>query len=83
LNGTPESISAADAPIIAGMSGSISGSTGHHRRDHLHFVVEAVGKERTDRPVDQPRGQRLLLGRPASRLKKPPGILPAAYVFSW
>jgi hypothetical protein len=27
LNGTPDSISAAEAPIIAGMSGSISGST--------------------------------------------------------
>jgi hypothetical protein len=27
LNGTPDKLSAADAPIIAGMSGSISGST--------------------------------------------------------
>ena len=41
-----------------------------HRRDDLHFVVEAVRKERTDRPVDEARSQRLLLGRTALTLEE-------------
>ena len=34
----------------------------HHRRDDLHFVVEAVRKKRPNRPVDQARGQCFLFG---------------------
>jgi hypothetical protein len=64
---------AADAPIIAGTSGSISGSTDITVAMTLHLVVEAVGEQRPDRSVDEPRGQRPSLGRP-SRLKKPPGM---------
>ncbi len=35
----------------------------HHRRDDLHVVVEAVGKQRAQRAVDEPRRQRLLFRR--------------------
>ncbi len=42
----------------------------HHRRDYLYFVVEAVGKQRPDRPVDQARGQRFLFGRSAFTLEE-------------
>ena len=35
---------------------------------HLHFVEIAGGEERTDGPVDQPRGQDFLGGRPAFAL---------------
>src|SRR5439155_26135082 len=37
--------------------------TGDHEADHLHFVAEPVGEEWSDRPIDQTRGQRLLLDR--------------------
>jgi hypothetical protein len=44
----------------------------------LHFVEEAVREQRADRAVDQAAGQGFqFAGRP-SRLKKLPGILPAA-----
>jgi hypothetical protein len=42
-----------------------------HRGDDLDFVVEAVREERADRAVDEARGQRLLLGRPAFALEEP------------
>ncbi len=65
--------SAADAPMRAGMSGSISGFKRQHRYDDLYFVVEALWKQRSDRPVDQPRGQCLLLGRTAFALEEAAG----------
>ena len=37
--------------------------------DHLGIAAPAVGEQRPDRPVDQPRGQRLLFGRPALALE--------------
>jgi len=40
------------------------------RRDDLHLVIEAVREERTDRAVDEARGQRLFLGRPAFALEE-------------
>jgi hypothetical protein len=55
----------------------------HDGRDDLHVVVEAVREERTDRPVDQARGQRLLLRGAAFAAEEAAGILPAANVFSW
>jgi hypothetical protein len=42
------------------------------RRDDLDLVVEALGKQRPQRPVDQARGERLLFGRPAFTLEEPP-----------
>ena len=47
----------------------------HDGRDDLHFVVEAVGKQRADRAVDQPAGQNLLLGGPAFAPEKAAGNL--------
>src|SRR6185436_4529822 len=41
-----------------------------YRRDDLHFVIEAVRKQRPDRAVDEPRGQRLLLGGTALALEE-------------
>ena len=39
-------------------------------RDDLNLVVEAVREQRTDRAVDEPRGQRLFLRRPAFALEE-------------
>ena len=47
----------------------------HHRRDDLHFVVEAIGKQRPDRTVDQARRQRFLFRRPAFTLEEAAGDL--------
>ena len=47
----------------------------HHRRDDLHFVVEAVREQRPDRPVDEARGQRLLFRRTAFALEEAAGNL--------
>src|SRR5262249_52075875 len=47
----------------------------HHRRNYLHFVVEAVRKQRTYRTVDEPRRQYFFFGRPAFAPEKPPGYL--------
>ena len=45
----------------------------HHRRDDLHFVVEAVREQRPDRTIDQPAGQRFLFRRAAFALEKAAG----------
>ena len=47
----------------------------HHGRDDLDLVVEAVGEQRADRPVDQAAGQHLLLGRAALALEEAAGDL--------
>ena len=44
---------------------------GQHGDDDLGLVPEAVREQRPDRPVDQARGQRLLLGRAALALEEP------------
>jgi hypothetical protein len=56
---------------------------GPARCDDQRLVAKPSREQRADRAVDQARGQGLLLGRRPSRLKKPPGILPAAKAFSW
>ena len=48
---------------------------GEHRADHLGLVAILGMEERTDRPVDEPRGQRLLLARPPLTLEKAAGDL--------
>ena len=48
---------------------------GHHRADHLHLVVEAFRKQRTDRAVDQSANQGFLLGRLAFTLEEATGDL--------
>src|SRR5690606_18844080 len=42
----------------------------HHGGDDLDFVAEAFREQRTDRPVDEARGQRLLLRRAAFALEE-------------
>ena len=46
-----------------------------HVDDDLHFVVEAFGEQRAQRPVDQARGQRLELARAAFTLEEAAGDL--------
>ena len=41
-----------------------------HGRHDLHFVVEAIREERTDRTIDQTRGQRFLFGRTTLTLEE-------------
>ena len=41
--------------------------------DDLHFVVEAIGKERSDRTVDQTAGEDFLFGRATFALEKAAG----------
>ena len=48
---------------------------GEHGDDHLRLVLEAVHEQRPDRPVDQARGQRLLLGGATLALEKATGDL--------
>ena len=48
----------------------------HGDRHELSLVPPALGKQRTDRPVDQARRQRRLLARTALALEKRAGNLP-------
>ena len=73
MKGMPESVSAAEAPIIATMSGSFSRSCDSMVSDHLGLVAVAVGEQRADRPVDQAGDQRLVLGRAAFALEEAAG----------
>ena len=82
-NGMSETCSAADAPVSAMTSGSFSLSCDSTVAMTCVSQHEAVGKQRADGPIDQPRGEDFLLGGRPSRLKNPPGILPAANVRSW
>ena len=78
----PDSASAAEAPSNAGMSGVDVGIERQHRRDDLHFVVKPSGNSgRIGRSIRREVSVSFSVGRP-SRLKKPPGMRPAAYVFS-
>ena len=48
---------------------------GEHGGDDLGLALEARREQRPDRPVDQPRGQRFLLGRAALALEEAAGDL--------
>jgi hypothetical protein len=52
-----------------------------HRAHHQHFVLEARHEQRADRPVDQARGQRFLLGRARLALEEAAGHLAGGVVF--
>ena len=56
-NGSGESISAADAPLMQRMSCAVTMSAREHGADDLHLVAEALRPERPDRAVDHPRGE--------------------------
>ena len=78
LKGTPDTCRAADEAIMAAMSESTSGS-----RDITvamictSFLNPLGNKGRTGRSINRQVSTSFSEGRP-SRLKKPPGILPAA-----
>lgn len=46
-----------------------------HGAEHLHFVAEALGKQRADRAVDEARSQRLLLRQATFTLEEAAGNL--------
>jgi hypothetical protein len=48
----------------------------HHGGDDLDLVAELFGEERTDRTIDQARGQRFLFGRTAFALEEAAGDAP-------
>ena len=66
--GMSETASAAPAAHTASTSASSSRIDRQHRRDDLHVVAEAVGEQRTDRPVDLARAEHGVLGRTAFAL---------------
>ena len=81
-NGIPEIANAADAPIMEGMSGLTSGFIETTVAITCTSLVNSLGKSgRIGRSISLQVRVSFSLGLP-SRLKKPPGILPAAYVFS-
>ena len=47
----------------------------HDGRDDLHVVIEAIGEQRSERTVDETRGQRLLFRRPPFAAEESAGNL--------
>ena len=75
-NGSGESISAAEAPLMQRMSCADDHVGREDGADHLHLVPEALRPERPDRAVDHARGQDGALGRPPLALEEAAGDLP-------
>ena len=75
MNGMPEIVSAAEVPIIATMSGSFSRSWLSTVQTTWVSLQKPGHEQRPDRPVDQPRYQRLLFRGPALALEKAAGDL--------
>ena len=69
--GMEEMASAADAPVRASTSESFSGSADKEQGDNLCLPRPSLGEQGPERPVDQPAGQDLLLGRLAFPLEEP------------
>ena len=83
MNGMPEIVSAAEAPTIATTSGSFSRSWLRTVQTTCVSLRNPGTKSgRIGRSISREVSVSFSEGRP-SRLKKPPGILPAANVFSW
>ncbi len=81
-NGMPESIRAAEAPLIATMSGWLARSTVMTVATTCTSLRNPSGKHgRRGRSMRRAVRIARSVGRP-SRRKKPPGILPAAYIRS-
>ena len=79
----PDSVRAAEQPTIATMSGSFSMSCDSTVAMTWTSLRKPSGKSgRIGRSMRREISVSLSEGRP-SRLKKPPGILPAAKAFSW
>ena len=78
MNGAPESVSAAEAAIIATMSGSLTRSwLSTVQMTSTSFLKPGTKSGRSGRSMRREVSVSFSVGR-ASRLKKPPGILPAA-----
>ncbi|CSC37034.1 Uncharacterised protein [Vibrio cholerae] len=78
MNGSPEIASAAEVPIIEMMSGCTSGFTETTVAITCTSLVKPSGNSgRIGRSIRRAISVSPSEGRP-SRLKKPPGILPAA-----
>ena len=75
--------SAAELPTMATMSGSFSRSCASTvQMTWVSFLKPFTNSGRIGRSMRREVSTSFSVGRP-SRLKKPPGILPAAKVFSW
>ena len=80
--GKPERVRAADAPTRATMSGSFSMSWESTVQMTWVSLLKPLAKSgRMGRSISRETRVSFSVGRP-SRLKNPPGILPAAKVFS-
>ena len=55
--GMPESISAAEAPLMASTSWGLTRSAAEHGADDVDLVAEAVGEARAQRTVDEAAGE--------------------------
>ena len=78
MNGTPESVSAAEAATMATMSGSFSRSWASTvTTTWISCLKPLTNSGRIGRSIRRETSVSFSRGRP-SRLKKPPGILPAA-----
>ena len=78
MNGTPERVSAAEAAIMPTMSGSFSMSYDSTvAMTWTSFLKPSTKSGRIGRSISREVSTSFSDGR-ASRLKKPPGILPAA-----
>ena len=76
LKGQPDIASAADVPIIAGISGSVSKSADMTvQTTCTSFMKPSAKSGRMGRSIRREVKVSFSLGRP-SRLKNPPGILP-------
>ena len=64
-----ETHSAAEAPLIARMSGSFCAIGAEQNRDDLRVVKIARGKERPERPIRHARSERFFFGRAAFALE--------------
>ena len=81
-NGMSETVSAALAPIMPAISGALSWSTESTVATICTSLRKPFGNSgRMGRSMRRAQSVASLDGRP-SRLMKPPGILPAAYIFS-
>ena len=73
MNGTPESVSAAEEAIIARMSEIGFEVIGEDRGDNLRVATEVIGEQRPDRPVDQAGSEGFAVGGAPFALEIPAG----------
>ena len=74
--GCPDTVSAADAPLIDSDVVGIDQVGAHDRRDDLDLVAEALGEARPQRPVGEPAGEDGGLARATLTTEDAAGDLP-------